>query len=224
MRCRRSSTPSSAIAEPRYRLDLRTADPTTMRPAIAAAIAAESGRLGSRLRRHELDARRCARPRRRWGSRRARRGGAPLGRPLDAGGAQPDRRRPHLDAAVLPDERSRDTLDAEGVTGEVAVVGDVMADATRLFVPLARKRCGVRAAREPGSYLVATIHREANVVQPRLGRIVDGLNRIPEPIVLPAHPRTAQRSNGKASSSGRTSRSSLRSATWSLPRSPRRLA
>jgi len=41
-----------------------------------------------------------------------------------------------------------------------------------------------------GAYLVATVHREANTAQPRLGRIVDGLNRIEETIVFPVHPRT----------------------------------
>jgi UDP-N-acetylglucosamine 2-epimerase len=40
---------------------------------------------------------------------------------------------------------------------------------------------------------VATIHREANVQPERLARIVDGLGRIGEPVVLPAHPRTRSR-------------------------------
>lgn len=93
-------------------------------------------------------------------------------------------------AALLltPDEGSAATLREEGVEGEVEVVGDVMADACRLFVPLARERVDI--GREPGSYVVATIHREANVFQPRLGRIVAGLNRIDAPVVFPAHPRT----------------------------------
>jgi UDP-N-acetylglucosamine 2-epimerase len=63
-----------------------------------------------------------------------------------------------------------------------------MADATRVFAPIARERVPVADA--PGSYLVATVHREANVFQPRLGRVVDGLNRLEEPVVFPAHPRT----------------------------------
>jgi len=89
---------------------------------------------------------------------------------------------------LCPDEGSRGTLAAEGVPGKVAVVGDVMADAARLFAPLARER--VSNEREPGTYLVATVHREANVVQPRLGRIMGGLNRLDEPLVFPVHPRT----------------------------------
>jgi UDP-N-acetylglucosamine 2-epimerase len=39
--------------------------------------------------------------------------------------------------------------------------------------------------------VVATVHREANVRPERLRRIVDGLSRVHEAVVLPAHPRTA---------------------------------
>jgi UDP-N-acetylglucosamine 2-epimerase len=63
-----------------------------------------------------------------------------------------------------------------------------MADASRVFAPIARER--VPLEREPGGYLVATIHRQANVFQPRLGRIAEGLDRLDEPVVFPAHPRT----------------------------------
>ena len=63
-----------------------------------------------------------------------------------------------------------------------------MADAVRLFVPLARER--FPTALEPASYLVATVHREANVDEPRLSRIVEGLNGLTEPVLFPAHPRT----------------------------------
>jgi UDP-N-acetylglucosamine 2-epimerase len=87
-----------------------------------------------------------------------------------------------------PDERSRAQLHDEGVDGRVEVVGDVMADANRLFAPLARER--VAPPHAPGTYVVATIHREANVRPPRLGRIVEGLGRLHEPVVFPAHPRT----------------------------------
>ena len=89
---------------------------------------------------------------------------------------------------LCPDDGSRETLAAEGVPGDAAVVGDVMADAARLFAPLARERVSIE--REPGTYLVATVHREANVAQPRLGRIVEGLNRLEESLVFPVHPRT----------------------------------
>jgi UDP-GlcNAc3NAcA epimerase len=53
---------------------------------------------------------------------------------------------------------------------------------------------------QPGSYAVATVHREANVQPERLQRIFDGLSRIDMPVILPAHPRTAAvaRSGGLA--------------------------
>ncbi len=92
------------------------------------------------------------------------------------------------DLLLCPDDHSSATLAAEGVPGTATVVGDVMADAARLFVPLARER--FPSADAPGSYLVVTVHREANVDQQRLSRIVAGLNSIAEPLIFPAHPRT----------------------------------
>jgi UDP-GlcNAc3NAcA epimerase len=93
---------------------------------------------------------------------------------------------------LCPDERSLATVASEGLNGDAEVVGDVMADATMQLAPLARKRSRAlaRLGVEPGRYLVATVHREANVFQPRLGRIVEGLNGLSGPIVFPAHPRT----------------------------------
>ncbi|MDH5333438.1 MAG: UDP-N-acetylglucosamine 2-epimerase (non-hydrolyzing) [Thermoleophilia bacterium] len=93
-------------------------------------------------------------------------------------------------AALLlcPDERSRETLAVEGVAGRAVVVGDVMADACRLFGPVARQR--VEPPHAPGTYAVATLHREANVQPARLARIVSGLDRLDLPVVFPTHPRT----------------------------------
>src|SRR5439155_7828382 len=42
----------------------------------------------------------------------------------------------------------------------------------------------------PSGYVAATLHRDANVVQPRLGRILAGLGSVEAPVVLVAHPRT----------------------------------
>jgi UDP-GlcNAc3NAcA epimerase len=91
-----------------------------------------------------------------------------------------------------PDERSRMILETEGVPGRVDVVGDVMADANLRLAPLARERSTILDTAEvtPRAYVVATLHREANVVQPRLGRLLEGLSRIEERVVFPAHPRT----------------------------------
>jgi UDP-N-acetylglucosamine 2-epimerase len=46
---------------------------------------------------------------------------------------------------------------------------------------------------EPRTYVVATIHREANITQPRLGGIVQGLNELDELVLFPVHPRTRTR-------------------------------
>jgi UDP-GlcNAc3NAcA epimerase len=93
---------------------------------------------------------------------------------------------------LCPDERSVQTLAGEGVGGEALLVGDVMADAVRLFAPLARERSRALESfsLEPGRFVLATVHREANVVQPRLGRIIEGLNALDERVVFPVHPRT----------------------------------
>ena len=176
------------LAEPRHRLDLRTADPAWMEPALAETLFAEDpdlvlvyGDTNSTL----------------AGARAAVEAGIPLVH-VEAGlrsgdlGMPEERTRIEVDqiATILfcPDERSADTLEREGVRGQVHVVGDVMADAAKRFSSIARKRHP--ALFEPKSYVVATVHREANVVQPRLGRIVQGLNHIRMRVVFPAHPRT----------------------------------
>jgi UDP-GlcNAc3NAcA epimerase len=90
------------------------------------------------------------------------------------------------------DERSAATLAEEGVPGRAIVVGDVMADACLRLAPIARERSRIlgELGLEPGAYVAATIHREANVAADRLGRIVAALNQLDERVVLPAHPRT----------------------------------
>ena len=177
-----------ALQPPSYSLDTRSADPELMRPGLLDVLAAERpdvtlvfGDTNSTL----------------AGAQAAVAAGVPVAH-VEAGLRSGDlsmpeeRNRIEVDRIanllLCPDERSRELLEAEGVPGRIEVVGDVMADASRLFAPLARER--VRLEHEPRSYVVATIHREANVVQPRLGRLVEGLNRLADPVVFPAHPRT----------------------------------
>src|ERR687895_311366 len=178
------------LAQPAYALDLRSSDPELMRPAIAAAVAAERpdwtvvfGDTNSTA----------------AGARAAVEAAVPVAH-VEAGLRSGDltmpeeRNRIEVDrvSALLlcPDERSRDILAAEEVPGRAEVVGDVMADAARIFAPLARDR--IELPHPPRSYVVVTIHREANVSQPRLGHIVAGLNRLAEPVVFPVHPRTRE--------------------------------
>jgi len=101
-----------------------------------------------------------------------------------------------------PDERSQAILEGEGIAGRVEVVGDVMMDANLRLAPIARERSAIleRLGLEPGGYVVVTLHREANVVEPRLGRILSGLRRLEEPVVFPAHPRTRAALRGQTPS------------------------
>ena len=177
------------LDEPDYRLDLRTADVLALTEPIREVVAAERpdvvlvlGDTNSTL----------------AGARAAADAGVPVAH-VEAGLRSGDlsmpeeRARIEVDglAALLlcPDERSVATLRSEGVSGRAEVVGDVMADATLRFAPVARER--VPPPHAPRAYVVATVHREANVRPERLRRIADGLSRLDEPVVFPAHPRTA---------------------------------
>jgi UDP-N-acetylglucosamine 2-epimerase (non-hydrolysing)/UDP-GlcNAc3NAcA epimerase len=103
----------------------------------------------------------------------------------------------HLAARLLcSSERAAANLRAEGVRGDIAVVGDVMVDVAALLAPRARARTEVLAACEvaAGDYVVVTAHRAGNVDDPeRLGRLVALLEALPLPAVLPLHPRTRAR-------------------------------
>src|SRR6187402_2043750 len=179
------------LAEPAHRLELHTSSVDAMQPAIAERIRAEEpdlvlvyGDTNSTL----------------AGARAAADASIPLAH-VEAGLRSGDLSMPEEHTRIetdrlawllfCPDDRSRRTLEGEGVMGRIYVVGDVMADASRLFAPLARAAFPVPHV--PRSYVIATIHRQANVEQPRLGRIVEGLDRIDEMVVFPVHPRTRAR-------------------------------
>jgi UDP-N-acetylglucosamine 2-epimerase len=85
-----------------------------------------------------------------------------------------------------PDERAAEQLESEGIRGRREVVGDVMADATRIFLPIALERS---PQHEP-PYVVLTIHRQANTVPERLRAIVAGVAESSSDFVFPIHPRT----------------------------------
>ncbi len=89
---------------------------------------------------------------------------------------------------LAPDDRSARQLTSEGVAGRIEVVGDVMADATRLFVPVAARR----ASSPAGTYDVLTIHRAANTKPDRLRRIIAAVNATGRRFIFPVHPRTRQ--------------------------------
>jgi UDP-GlcNAc3NAcA epimerase len=84
-------------------------------------------------------------------------------------------------------------LAAEGIGEGVHVVGDVMYDANLRLAPIARARSKALEAAgvEPGRYLVLTLHRQANTEPEALVLVAEALRRLEEPVVFPAHPRTA---------------------------------
>jgi len=182
-----------ALPEPRYSLDLHTADADAMRPRIVEAIDAERpdlvlvyGDTNSTL----------------AGAEAGVEAAVPVAH-VEAGLRSGDlampeeRNRIAVDrvASILfaPEERSRETLERERVPGRIEVVGDVMADATKRLAPVARRRSRILDELDltPGRFLTATVHREANTRGERLRRIVDGLSRLTEPVAFPVHPRTS---------------------------------
>jgi UDP-N-acetylglucosamine 2-epimerase len=192
------------LSEPRYRLEVgglpRDEMLASLRPGLAEAIAAERpdwvlvyGDTNSTL----------------GGARAAVEAGTPVAH-VEAGLRSYDLSMPEehnrvetdeLSQLLLaPDERSRAILEREGVTGRIEVVGDVMADACFRLAPIARERSSIleRLGLEPGGYVLVTLHREANVAEPRLGRLLEGLRRLDEPVVFPAHPRTRAALEGQS--------------------------
>ena len=186
------------LPEPRYRLDLHTAEPAPMRAGIRNAIAAESpdvvlvfgdtnSTLAGALAANDTGVRQ-----------------AHVEAGLRSGDLEmlEERNRIEVDrlAAILfaPDEQAAETLAGEGVPGRREVVGDVMLDATLQLAPVAARRSHVLDALdlEPRAYVVTTVHREANAVPERLERILEGLSRVDEPVVFAVHPRTRQALDG----------------------------
>jgi len=173
-----------AIPEPAHRLDLRTAEIDAMASAIADVVrderpdwvlvfgdtnsTAAGARAAGEVRVAHVEA----------GLR-----SFDLSMPEEGNRIEVDR----LSALLFcPDDRSAGQLAAEGVAGTVEVVGDVMADATRIFAPIARERVVPR----DGAYTVLTIHRQANTEPARLRTIARALADAGRTFVFPVHPRT----------------------------------
>jgi UDP-N-acetylglucosamine 2-epimerase (non-hydrolysing)/UDP-GlcNAc3NAcA epimerase len=91
-----------------------------------------------------------------------------------------------------------ENLEAEGIGSGAHLIGDVMADISLTFGPIADRRSDAleRLGLEPRSYILATAHRAGNVDDPQnLKRLVAVLERAAQiaPVVLPLHPRTRAR-------------------------------
>jgi UDP-GlcNAc3NAcA epimerase len=183
------------LDEPRHSLDLRTADVEAMRVALASVVENEAPELvlvygdTNSTFAGTLAAAELSTP---VAHVEAGLRSGDLTMPEERNRIEVDRR-----AAILfaPDERSRAILTEEGVPGEIHVVGDVMADASRVFAPIALDRS--RVLERIGlpldqPYAVLTIHREANTRPDSLRRLISELNGTGWTFVFPVHPRTRQ--------------------------------
>src|SRR5205823_13092886 len=155
------------LPEPRYRLDLRTADPIAMTAPIREAVERErpdwvivmgdtnSTLAGAHAAGEEVPVAHVEAGLRSFD----------LSMPEERNRIEVDR----LSALLLvPDTRSADQLASEGVGGRIELVGDVMADATRIFLPIAQR---IDPAYQM-PYVAVTIHRQANTEPDRLREIV----------------------------------------------------
>jgi UDP-GlcNAc3NAcA epimerase len=90
------------------------------------------------------------------------------------------------DVLFAPSPAAARTLAAEGVTGVVHVTGDPLCDI------LESRRDEVVG--EPGTYMLATVHRNYNTDAPgRLRAVLECLERSPWTVRFPIHPRTRAR-------------------------------
>jgi UDP-N-acetylglucosamine 2-epimerase len=113
----------------------------------------------------------------------------------------------HVSTLLLcPSETAVSNLAREGITHNVHLVGDVMLDVLHwakqratTTAPQVLERFGVR----PKSYLLATVHRSENTDDAaRFTRILNALNALGEPVVLPIHPRARRAMHGTSSRLG----------------------
>jgi UDP-GlcNAc3NAcA epimerase len=139
------------------------------------------------------------------GALAAAQAGLPIGH-VEAGMRSFDRAMPEELNRVLTDhasdlllcstETAMRNLEREHVPGEAHLVGDVMADVSLAFRDIAEQRSGVLEERgvEQGGYLMVTAHRAGNVDDPaRLRQLVELIEALPRPVVVPLHPRTRAR-------------------------------
>jgi UDP-GlcNAc3NAcA epimerase len=95
-----------------------------------------------------------------------------------------------------PTDTATTNLQREGIAPEsIHQVGDVMYDAALFYASKAEQASTIQSSLgvEPGSYVLATIHRQENTDAPaRLAAIIGSLNEVARsmPVVLPMHPRT----------------------------------
>lgn len=100
------------------------------------------------------------------------------------------------DLLLCPTTTAIRNLANEGIKDGVHLVGDTMYDAILQFSALARTRSSIldSLSLETGSYILATIHRPANVDHPEvLNGIIEAFLQLGQTVVFAVHPRTRAR-------------------------------
>jgi UDP-GlcNAc3NAcA epimerase len=99
------------------------------------------------------------------------------------------------DLLFCPSQLASENLQNEGITKNVYVVGDVMAESLAYAAQKSAEMSRITdiLGVTPGAYYLATLHRAENTDHPkRLANILRALTRLEKPVVLPMHPRTRQ--------------------------------
>lgn len=89
-----------------------------------------------------------------------------------------------------------ENLRCEGLSKTARLVGDIMVDSLRHFLPPAARRREMLSPYgfKPRGFLLATVHRAENTDDPRrLAGIIKALSEADHPVLLPVHPRTLSR-------------------------------
>lgn len=92
-----------------------------------------------------------------------------------------------------PTTTAVENLARESIVAGVTLTGDIMYDALLRHAPIAAEKSSIirDLGLTPGGYVLATVHRAANTDDPaRLADIIDALQLLHEPVILPMHPRT----------------------------------
>lgn len=104
----------------------------------------------------------------------------------------------HLaDVCCAPTDVATRNLEAEGISGDrVVLTGNTVVDMVLECLPSESERNEllVRRGLESNAYILATFHRPENVDEPTaLQTVLEQLDTLLLPVVLPLHPRTADR-------------------------------
>ncbi|MBN2543165.1 UDP-N-acetylglucosamine 2-epimerase (non-hydrolyzing) [bacterium] len=100
------------------------------------------------------------------------------------------------DLLFCPTPTAVRNLGTEGIKEGIHLVGDVMLESLKHFLPIAEKRSKVIEKLDlvPEEYYLLTIHRAENTdIENNLNKILTNISKLDKIIVFPVHPRTVSR-------------------------------